>query len=336
VKIAIVTPAAAGSRHGNRHTAARWARMLRSAGHRVIVEQSWSGAPADVLIALHARRSHESARRFKTAHADRPLVVVLTGTDLYRDIHQDDDAKASLHIADRLVVLQEDGLRQLSSAHRRKARVIYQSARPVSAGRPLTSSYEVVVTGHLRDEKDPFRTAAALAHLPPQSRIRVVHMGKALRGEMAHAAKEWMGREPRYRWVGEVTHGAACRRLARSRLMVISSRMEGGANVVSEALAAGVPVLASRVSGNIGMLGRTYSGYFPLADDIALARLLWRAESDAAFYNRLGKECAKRATLVRPEREARSLARLVRECLSSGARMGAHRSVGEERPGLER
>lgn len=310
--------------------------MLRSAGHRVIVEQSWSGVPADVLIALHARRSHESARRFKAAHANRPLVVVLTGTDLYRDIHEDDDAKASLHIADRLVVLQEDGLRQLPPTHRRKACVIYQSARAVSAARPLNSSFEVVVAGHLREEKDPFRAAAALAHLPAQSRIRVVHLGKALSGDMAHAAKDWMRREPRYRWMGEVTHGAACRRLARSRLMVISSRMEGGANVVSEALAAGVPVLASRVSGNIGMLGRTYSGYFPLADEIALARLLWRAESDGAFYSRLVEQCARRAILVRPEHEARSLARLVRECLASVARAGARRSVGEKRPRLER
>jgi putative glycosyltransferase (TIGR04348 family) len=329
VKIAIVTPAAAGSRHGNRHTAARWARMLRSYGHRVIVEQSWSGAPADVLIALHARRSHESARRFKAAHADRPLIVVLTGTDLYRDIHHDQDAKASLHIADRLVVLQEDGLRQLPSAYRRKTRVVYQSAISLSARQAPGSAFDVVVSGHLREEKDPFRTAAALAHLPAQSRIRVVHLGKALSEQFAHTAKDWMSREPRYRWMGELSHGAACRRLARSRLMVISSRMEGGANVVSEALTAGVPVLASRVSGNIGMLGRAYAGYYPFADDVALARLLWRAESDAAFYRKLQRQCASRAALVRPEREARSLARLIGECVPSGMRTAARRSVGK-------
>ena len=154
-----------------------------------------------------------------------------------------------MHIADRLVVLQEDGLRQLPSAYRRKTRVIYQSARSVSARRAPApgSAFDVVVSGHLREEKDPFRTAAALAHLPPQSRIRVVHMGKALSGQFASTAKGWMSREPRYRWMGELSHGAACRRLALSRLMVISSSMEGGANVVSEALVAGVPVLASRV-----------------------------------------------------------------------------------------
>ena len=327
MKIAIVTPAAAGSRNGNRHTAARWARMLRSDGHRVIVEQAWSGTPADVLIALHARRSHESARRFKAAHADRPLIVVLTGTDLYRDIHYDQDAKASLHIADRLVVLQEDGLRQLPSPYRRKTRVIYQSARSMSARRAPGSAFDVVVSGHLREEKDPFRTAAALAHLPAQSRIRVVHMGKALSGQYARTAKDWMSREPRYRWTGELSHGAACRRLALSRLMVISSSMEGGANVVSEALVAGVPVLASRVSGNVGMLGRAYPGYYPFADDVALARLLWRAESDLVFYRQLQRQCARRAALVRPEREARSLTRLIRECVPSGMRTTARRSV---------
>ena len=122
-----------------------------------------------------------------------------------------------------------------------------------------------------------------------------------------------MRREPRYRWLGELPHGAAVRRLARARLMVISSRMEGGANVVTEALAAGVPVIASRIPGNVGMLGSAYAGYYPLGDERALARMLSRAESDPAFYARLERQCAARRKLTGRAREKAALRQLLRE-----------------------
>ena len=319
MKIAIVTPAPRRSRHGNRHTAIRWAALARKAGHRVTVQNAWDGTPVDLMIALHARRSHDSMRRYREAHPERPLVLVLTGTDIYRDIKHDSDAKRSLRIADRLVVLQEQAPLELPRTLRHKVCVIYQSAKAPARRKPVRSCFEVAVSGHLRWEKDPFRTAAALAHLPEQSTIRVVHMGAAMDAEMESEARQWMTHEPRYRWLGERSHAEAMRRLARSRLMVISSRMEGGANVVAEALMAGVPVIASRISGNIGMLGRDYAGYFPLEHETALARLLWRAESDPAFYRRLEAQCARRRALFQPAREARSLQRLLREFIPGRA-----------------
>lgn len=300
-------------RNGNRNTALRWAAHLRSLGHRVKVEQQWSGSAADAMIALHARRSHASIARYSGECPERPLLVALTGTDLYRDIGHDSDARHSLALATRLIVLQELGAEALPADLRAKVRVVYQSATAVRPPPPLVSCFEVVVSGHLRAEKDPFRAAAALTHLPRDSRIRVTHLGRALDLARADEAQAWMVREPRYRWRGELPHGRAMRVLARSRLMVISSRMEGGANVVCEALACAVPVLASRIAGNVGMLGATYPGYFEPEDDAALARLLTRAETDAAFYEELRLACAARSTLVRPERERETLARLLAE-----------------------
>jgi glycosyltransferase involved in cell wall biosynthesis len=137
--------------------------------------------------------------------------------------------------------------------------------------------------------------------------VCVTHLGGALSVAMASQARVWMKREPRYRWVGERPHGQALRLLARSRLMIISSRMEGGANVVCEALAAGVPVIASHVPGNVGMLGTHYPGYYPFGDERALARVIVRAEQDAAYYRSLVRACAARAPLVTPARERRGL-----------------------------
>ena len=313
MKITLVTPAPAHSRYGNRNTAVRWARMLRALGHTVKVQVAWDGKGADVLIALHARRSHDAIRRYAEAFPGRPLVVVLTGTDLYRDIHTDAAAQRSLDLATRLVVLHELAPESLPPPLVSKVRVVYQSATPVRAPRPLASCFEVVVSGHLREEKDPFRAAAALAHLPPTSAIRVTHLGGALQAEMDQEARGWMAREPRYRWLGELPHWQAMRVLARSRLMVISSRMEGGANVVCEALAVGTPVIASRIPGNVGMLGADYPGYYPTGDERALAALMARAESDSRFYRSLQRHCARRRKLVTPSRERTALRRLLRD-----------------------
>ena len=311
LRICIVTPAAARSRHGNRNTASRWAGFLRELGHKVEIAQAWSGARADLMIALHARRSHASIAAYAEAFPDRPLIVALTGTDLYRDIRVDAAAQESLALATRLVVLQELGAKELPLRLRPRVRTIYQSARAVRRPAPLASCFEVVVSGHLREEKDPFRAAAALAHLPAGSRVRVTHIGGALTPAMATEARAWMAREPRYRWLGELPHWKGLRALARSRVMILSSRMEGGANVVSEALAAAVPVIATRVRGNVGMLGAAYPGYFPVGDERALARLIARTERDSAYRNALARHCRARASLVEPGRERDALEALL-------------------------
>lgn len=320
MKIVIVTPAAARSKSGNRNTARRWARLLEEAGYRVAVQVEWDGRPVDLMIALHARKSYPSLKRFRETLPDAPLVLALTGTDLYRDIRTHAQARESMELADRIIVLQDRAPEELKPELWDKVRIIYQSAEPANRLPPLKTRFEVCILGHLREEKDPFRCTMALRHLPAESRIRVVHMGRPMSPEMEQQALAWMAKEPRYRWIGEIPHWQARRRLARSRLMVISSRMEGGANVVCEALASGVPVIASAVPGNIGMLGQDYEGYYPVEDEHALAQLLWRAESTPAFLRRLEQQCALRARLVTRDQEKQHLERLVSEFYRPAAR----------------
>ncbi len=311
--IVLITPAAARVRNGNRNTAQRWASFLRELGHEVRIQVVWDGRPADIMVALHARRSHDSIKRFAVRQPRSPLVVVLTGTDLYRDIHSVPEARESMVLATRMVVLQEMGIEELKPGLRGKTRVIHQSSPSVVPQSRFKSRFEVSVIGNLREEKDPFRTALAAALLPRGSRIRVTHVGAPLNAEMAAQAQDLMQANPRYRWVGELPYWRTRARLARAHLMTISSRMEGGANVVCEALAAGVPVLASAVSGNIGMLGKDYAGYFPCGDERALAQMLRQAEVEPDFYQLLQDQCAARRPLFEPQREKAGLRGLLDE-----------------------
>jgi glycosyltransferase involved in cell wall biosynthesis len=203
------------------------------------------------------------------------------------------------------------GLSELAPPLRGKTHVIYQSARPVQLAQPAKRHFEVCVIGNLREEKDPFRSALAAALLPESSKIHIIHLGRALDEDMARQAQALMEKNPRYRWLGELPHWQVRNRLARCRLMVISSIMEGGANVVSEALAAGAPMIASDISGNIGMLGADYAGFYPCGNERALANLLHRAETSPEFYDLLKAQCAKRKRRIEPEQELAGLEQLI-------------------------
>jgi putative glycosyltransferase (TIGR04348 family) len=314
MKIQLVTPAPLNLNNGNKITALRWARMLRRLGHRVKVTQTYDGASCDVLIALHARRSAGSIERFHELHPELPLVVVLTGTDLYRDIRSSKEAQRSLELATRLVVLQKMALRELPKALRAKTEVIYQSAEPVNGIRSRHSmAFDVCVVAHLREEKDPLRAALAARRLPPQSRIQITHVGLALDAALGAKARDEARRNSRYRWLGSLSHAKTRALLARSQLVCITSKMEGSSNVLSEALACGVPVVTSRIPGLIGTLGKNFNGFFPVGDTERLRRLLLRAESDKNFYRLLKRHCARLSRLVKPARELTDWRRLLQK-----------------------
>ncbi len=313
MRIALITPYGREHRNGNWHTAARWARFLREGGHTVRTQVEWDGRSTDLMLALHARRSFASIRAFAERFPTRPLLLALTGTDLYRDIHQDADAQQALELAHRLIVLQARGVDELPVHLAARTRVVYQSSPDIARLPPPAHTFEVLVIGNLREEKDPFRAALATAYLPEHSHIQVTHLGGALSEEMAETAEMAQNKLPRWHWAGEVPHRTVLKRLARAHLMVISSVMEGGANVICEALAADVPVLASHMPGNIGMLGEDYPGYFPVGDERQLARLLSKAETDPDFYAELRSHARQRRGLMRPEQEASRLRQVVAE-----------------------
>jgi putative glycosyltransferase (TIGR04348 family) len=314
VNIQLVTPAPLNLNNGNKITALRWAGIFKTLGHRVRVTQSYDGKPCDALIALHARRSAHSIQRFHELHPDSPLIVALTGTDLYRDIRSDREAQRSLELATCLVVLQSMAFHEIPRRLHRKTKVIYQSAKSAKA-KPSSKSrrFGVCLIAHLRDEKDPLRAALAVRRLPAESRIEVTHIGVALDERLAKRASAEAARNPRYLWRGPLPHKKTRDLLAASALVCITSKMEGSSNVLSEALASGVPVIAAKIPGLIGTLGKDFPGYFPVGDTEKLRRLLLRAESDGDFYRSLKSHCARVAKLVQPKREIDAWRRLLRE-----------------------
>jgi putative glycosyltransferase (TIGR04348 family) len=303
--------------HGNRITALRWQDFLQELGYTVAVRESWSGADSDLLIALHAYRSYSAIMEFHRHYPNRPIVLILTGTDLYRDMPIHGEVLRSMEIADQLIVLQSAALDAIPAQLRYKAQVIYQSVTADVAQSIAQSDFQVTVIGHLREEKDPFCIARSLPLMPPDSKIKVQHLGMAMNEQMEQAAKGYKKTLERYQWLGEVSHANALKILSQSHLMVISSRMEGGAHVVSEAIALGIPVIASDIPGNTGLLGDDYLGYYPVSNEAALAALLHQAETDTHFYSSLKRQIAIRRDLIEPKREMESIRGLMSQVFKS-------------------
>ncbi len=325
-QIVIVSPALSDANNGNWQTARRWATLLGSHYRTRIVKQ-WPGvethattyAPQgtsdSILIALHARRSADSIAAWHAAHGAGSLVVVLTGTDLYRDIHTDASAQHSLSLAGQLVVLQPLGVGVLPAEHRAKAHVVLQSTTPRKTLAKTRTRLRAVMVGHLRDEKSPQTLFAAARLLTPAQGIAIEHIGAGLDERLTQLAIETGAACAHYHWSSALTHPQTRSKIQRAHVLVHASKMEGGAHVVMEAVCSGTPVIASRIDGNVGMLGSGYDGYFPVGDAQALTDLLLRCKNDHAFIDHLRAQCALLAPLFAPEAELLALQQVLARCI---------------------
>lgn len=318
-RVVIVSPALADANNGNWQTARRWQHLLAS--HTVRIVRQWPDAdaqdtPDEVMLALHARRSAPSVQAWHAQHGQRGLGLALTGTDLYRDIAHDPQAQRSLDLAKSLVVLQGLGAKALPPQHQSKARVIYQSTGARQTLPKTTRHLRVVMVGHLREEKDPLTLMAAARLLPPDSGILIDHIGAPLKSALGEAAQTTQAQCPTYRWLGALSHRQTLQHIQRAHLLVHTSRLEGGAHVLMEAMRSGTPVLASRIDGNLGLLGADYTGLFEAGDAQGLVDLLLRCrtgQNQNKLMAHLGHQCALRAPLFEPQAERAALHRWVQD-----------------------
>lgn len=319
--VVIVSPALAAANNGNWQTASRWSEAL-SASSNVRITQQWPDADAagdDVMLALHARRSADAVAAWAAAREPGRLAVVLTGTDLYQDINQAGPATRSLELADVLVVLQELGADAVPAALRSKVRVIFQSCRTQPPADKGNAGLRAVMVGHMRQVKSPQTLFDAARLLKDRSDIRIDHIGAALEPPFGEQTLATQRNCPGYRWLGALPHDETLEQIRGAHLLINASEMEGGAHVVMEAICSGTAVLASRIPGNVGMLGADYDGYFQLGDAAGLAALLRRCRESQdpgsvraeGLLLRLLAQCSLRAPLFAPEAEREALIRLV-------------------------
>lgn len=311
--IVIISPALSDANNGNWQTAKRWAQMLGTQ-HRTRIATQWhadADASDEIMIALHARRSSNSIAAWRALRGSRGLIVALTGTDLYRDIQVDTQAKASLDAAAHLIVLQELGVRSLPEKYHDKTSVVFQSTTTRKTWVKTDKHLNAVMVGHLRDEKMPQTLFEAARLLINDTSIRITHIGAGLDENLAQDAINTEALCAGYKWAKGLKHAQTRQRIQRAHVLVHTSKMEGGAHVIMEAVCSGTPVLASRMDGNVGMLGGGYDGYFPVGDAAALAALLRRCKNDKAFLDHLSSQCALRAPLFSPLSEQTALLRIV-------------------------
>lgn len=279
-----------------------------------------AAARDQLMIALHATHSAESIAEWAAMRSPAKLALLLTGSDLYREIAADPSAKRSLDRAGSIVVLQELGLDALPAQHRAKARVIFPSAKPQEPLSKVRDKLRAVMVGHLRDVKSPETYFDAARILRQRMDIELHHVGRAQSEDWAERARHTGAECPAYEWHGELPPAETLAAIRQSHALVHSSAMEGAPHVIMEAICSGTPVLASRVPGNMGMLGWDYEGYFPHGDSKALAHLLkvcraTQATDDpaASLLARLAAQCALRAPLFAPDRERDAVLQLAKQ-----------------------
>ncbi len=319
MRVLIITPAPRGSRSGNRLTALRWAAHLRALGHRVVVRDAADAdatEPADLAVALHAEKSAAFVRARAGRDADPGLVLVMTGTDLYDHAELSAVSVESCARAARIVVLQPGAVERVPAAFRDRVRCIPQSAvapRGAGARGADDDRFLALSLAHVRPVKDPLLLARAARRAPEGSRLAVVLAGASADADLERAVRAESDANPRFTWIGPLTHGAALRRLATADVLVVSSRNEGGPAVVPEAIACGVPVLSTDMPAARALLGVDHPGLYPVGDDAALAALLSRVETDADFRARLVARSLALQPEVRPDLERRRIADLLAE-----------------------
>lgn len=302
MKVCVASPYDLSEPKGNSVTTRRVVDILRENGIEARGTFGYEGEPADVLIALHAVKGAPAIEHFKKIHPEGKVIILITGTDLYQDLPEGSAAgERALESADAIVVVFEEALGSLDPRWRHKAVVVPSSLAPIDqVACPEIPPFAISVVGHLRPVKRSFLTIETVTR-HPEWEVEVWQLGAALDRESEKTAREWEGRDPRYRWFGGLPREESLARCAKSALTVNSSLLECGPNAVLEAMTMGVPILASRIEGNIGLLGQDYPGYFEGKMDGILAEILAGREAT----DRWVEFAAARVPLFSRERETR-------------------------------
>lgn len=303
----MTTPYERNSLQGNTVTAMRIVSiLLESDIDAAVLCKDEKAVCADFLIALHARKSARFIDNFLALNSAGKVIVYLTGTDLYSDIPSGCEiCEKSMELADALVVSQEASLASVPEKFRAKAVVVHKSIQlpEILVDDVAAESDLFTVIGHLRAVKQPFMAVESLQLLGDSVRLRLALLGKEVDSDSGGLSRKWQAQDPRFQWLGGLEYLEALHWIRRSVATINTSLAEGGANSVGESIVLGVPVLASRVEGNVGMLGDDYAGYFSAESKQELADLMLRVIHDSDFLEKLREQVRVRAEKFLRENE---------------------------------
>ena len=263
MKVCVSSPYPLSELKGNSVTTDRIVSILNERGIEARGSYGYDGKPADALISLHAVKGAPAVFDFQREVPKGKVIILLTGTDIYQGLPEGSQiGHDALLAADRIVVPQEAVISHLPADVRKKTVVIRSSLDPISIkATPSQSPFVISVVGHPRPVKRPFLTIETVARHPEWCDLEVWQLGQALDEESRKTAEAWVQKDERYRWFGGLPREESLARCAKSSLTINSSILEGGANAVLEAMTMGVPVLASRIEGNVGILGNDYPDF---------------------------------------------------------------------------
>ena len=265
MKVCVTSPYPLSDLKGNSVTTERIVTILREAGIDARGAHGFDGLSADALISLHAKKGAQAAADYRKAHPEGKLIVLLTGTDIYDDFPKGLGLE-SLEAADYIAVTHQESIPMIPRQFSEKVVIVPSSlTMPTIKASHRIPPFAISVVGHLRPVKRSFLTIEAVAKNPHWD-VEVWQLGEALDEESEATARAWEGKDSRYRWFGGLPREEALQKCAESSLTVNSSLLEGGANAVLEAMTMELPILASEIPGNIGLLGKDYPGYFTGAD----------------------------------------------------------------------
>lgn len=354
VDVLIHSPFPRQDSQGNTETAVRLEGILRKAGLRVAMEEVWfNGQEAHCMIALNARRSAGAVMEFRDAWPKGKVIVILTGTDINHPsaMDKESDNVQTMEAADYLVVLHEGSLVSVPEHLHQKCKVIHPSVQWPDGFDVLSSQSEhqhefadpsqldrlnIIMAGNLRAEKNVGLALAACAMLPEDSPVLLQLYGDAeviehsegygagceevegLQQPVGDLSLQMLqataGPLP-FLWRGKLSHADLLTMMAGADLLLNTSSQEGGSNAICEAICLGLPVLASRIDGNVGMLGPGYGGYFDQGDASGLASLLTRCAEEPSYLAQLQQQVQERAALYQLDRESESWLKLLAERL---------------------
>jgi glycosyltransferase involved in cell wall biosynthesis len=343
----ILTPFGQKSGMGNWRTASRYAQMLRASGINAsiyepsqIEDACTHSGQRTVAIVLNAARSSEAVTTFVAEQI--PVMLVMTGTDLYGALSPEQSgseryqrAEQALHLARLILVLQAeagDEIRRRWPKLADRVHCVLQTSAPRKPYAPVMTQHSktirFLVAGHIREEKDPrtafigfhrafpdgWATRADGGRVP----VRLIHVGSHQDKMLAQELIRLGAQYPGILLEGPLSHAQTLRQMTHVHCLIQSSVSEGGALVVSEAVACRLPVIASAIPAHRGQMGADYPGFFKTGDPDDLARVLQQFVSDDVFVARLRESGQALASLLAsPTAEREALARLVRQLSES-------------------